>query len=149
MSQNEQIWVRKKSDHSNTRQMTARAFEVNSDRWELIPDPQMEVDRSQLAIQAAQKKRVAERVGEETTVETTDEHKTEFVDVDSDFQSIEDMIPATRPFEELPVNEPDSEIETLRSEYELKTGKPADKRWKETRIKVELEKLNNPENAQA
>src|SRR6478736_3881309 len=127
MSQNEQIWVRKKSDHSNTRQMTARAFEVNSDRWELIPDPQMEVDRSQLAIQAAQKKRVAERVGEETTVETTDEHKTEFVDVDSDFQSIEDMIPATRPFEELPVNEPDSEIETLRSEYELKTGKPADK----------------------
>jgi hypothetical protein len=109
----------------------------------------MEVDRSQLAIQAAQKKRVAAPVGEETIVEATDEHKTEFVDVDSDFQNIEDMIPATKPFEELPVNEPDSEIEILRSEYELKTGKPADKRWKETRIKVELEKLNNPENAQA
>ncbi len=140
MSQNEQIWVRKKSDHSNTRQMTARAFEVNSDRWELIPDPQMEVDRSQLAIQAAQKKRVAERAGEETTVETTDEHKTEFVDVDSEFKPIEDLIPDG-------IDNP--EIDSLREQYELQTGKPADKRWKETRIKVELEKLNNLENAQA
>lgn len=39
------------------------------------------------------------------------------------------------------VDEFGDELEGLREQYELKTGKPADKRWKASRIQQELEKL--------
>jgi hypothetical protein len=159
MNNNEQIWVRKKTDHSRVREMTVRAFEVNSDKWEIVPNPQAEEDRSQLAIQAAKKKAAPVvtadsdyRIGSRSdTVTATDEHKVEFVDVDSqnpaglsDDQfliSTVDLIAHS-----LPVP---SDFDILRNEYEIKSGKQADKRWKETRIKMELDKLNNPDNAQA
>jgi hypothetical protein len=132
-SNNEQVWVRLKKDPSRVREMTARAFEINSDKWELLPNPQSEEDRSQLAIQAAQKKRAASAAVEtETIVEATEEHKTDFVDITE--QSIEENLTGNEDLENLTVL-------GLREQYEIKSGKPADKRWKESRIKAEIEKL--------
>lgn len=138
---NEQVMVRRRNDHSRVRPMTARAFEINSDKWELVPDPETEVDRSQLAIQMAQKKRHAVSVGEtESVVETTEEHKTEFVDITE--QSINQFIGQSFEgnFTPQPIVE-DLGIDVLRDEYAIKSGKPADKRWKPSRIQLEIEKL--------
>jgi len=143
-SNNEQVWVRLKKDPSRVREMTARAFEINSDKWELVPVSGSEEDRSQLAIQAAQKKRAASVVVEtETVVEATDEHKTEFVEITEQSLQLPNLSEEVQKHlipQNIEIPE-DLVIETLRETYQLKSGKPADKRWKADRIKSEIAKL--------
>ncbi len=117
-----QIWVRLKKDKTRVRQMTRRSFEVNKDKWELDPDHQ---ETSEDIEQSKKKDVEAAAEGKTTTGTTSDQ---------TDFVKIEDLDEKDTFI--------DTELETLRSDYELKAGKPADKRWKADRINAEIEKLN-------
>lgn len=52
----------------------------------------------------------------------------------------DDEVDSPTPAEPIPVHETRADIETLRAEYLELTGKAADKRWKEARVRAEIDK---------
>lgn len=134
-----QVRVRLKKDPSRVRMMTARSFEVNRSKWELAPEEGTDPnDQSDIAIEINRSKKKG--VSGAALVTADSDHRigganeTEFVTVTVSELSKPVAQTATLVTEDLG-------IETLRDEYAIKFGKPADKRWKADRIKSELEKL--------
>ncbi len=121
-----QIWVRLKKDKTRVRQMTRRSFDVNKDKWELDPDHEETAEDIEQS-----KKKVVEAAVEDETVNP--KFRVDALGNTVFIQNVDD-------YEKDTVI--DTELETLRSDYELKAGKPADKRWKADRINAEIEKLN-------
>lgn len=127
-----QVRVRLKKDPSRVRMMTARSFEVNRSKWELAPEEGTDPnDQSDIAIEINRSK----KKGVSGAVTADSDHRiggTEFVTISEK---------ETTPGQTATLITEDLGIDTLRDEYSIKFGKPADKRWKADRIKSELEKL--------
>jgi hypothetical protein len=115
-----QIWVRLKKDTTRVRQMTRRSFEVNKDKWELDPDHK----ESDETLEQSKKKVVEAAAEGNPDISGVYPHFPDHIHIDDEKDTIID-----------------TELETLRSDYELKARKPADKRWKADRIKAEIEKF--------
>jgi len=154
-----QISVRLKKDPSKVRLMTERSLQANSNKWERVPDGAKDPsDKSDIAIALAKaKKKPAGLAGGVTAdsdiriggpkvepVESTDFVKviTETPDFEKHIgESFEGTIKFSEE-NEGPSSEQITEFLEIRKAYQLKAGKPADKRWSPMRIKSELEKLN-------
>lgn len=108
------VRVRNKKDKSIIiDDMTQAMFDILSEEYELFPEGGIEKDPTDKSDEAI-KKKAAKGAVDETLPETS----------------------------EVNPDGADRLIDHLRSEYEIVAGKPADKRWKEEKLKAEIEKLN-------
>ncbi len=118
----EQIFVtveNVKNPSVKRRVMTEASAKINSKTWRIVG--------TEVEVTESKKKEVAKNVVTEAKpIKPVTEPINEEVETANEFASI---------------GEADTEIETLRAEYETKSGKPADKRWKADKLNAKIAEL--------